>query len=413
MTSDRHILHVDMDAFFASIEQRDHPEWRGKPVVVGAGPHERGVVATCSYEARKFGIHSAMPSREAGRRCPDAIFTPGNHAIYAAVSRQVFAIFERYTPLVEPVSVDEAFLDVSGALRLFGSPATIATCIRADLRRELGITGSVGIAHNLFLAKLASDLNKPDGQAVVPRDPEGVKALLAPLPVRRLWGVGKTTAEVLQRAGLSSIGDIQRLRADALARLVGASLAAHLGRLAVGQDDRELTFEWEEKSISREHTYGEDTLRRDVLVETLRELAEDVGRQVRQSAHFATVARLKLRWSDFRTITRQRPFVTPSRDDFTFREMADALFAAAYDGAPVRLIGFGVTGFTDTRRDQLQLFDDPTPLRDKRESICRAVDELRERLGPNAVRLGREPRQEPAMASGHGCAGVGPRPSQT
>jgi nucleotidyltransferase/DNA polymerase involved in DNA repair len=385
---DRHILHVDMDAFFASIEQRDHPEWRGKPVVVGAGPHERGVVSTCSYEARKFGIHSAMPSREAGRRCPHAIFTPGNHALYAAVSQQVFAVFGRYTPFVEPVSVDEAFLDVSGSLRLFGPPETIAASIRGDLRRELGITGSVGIAHNMFLAKLASDMRKPDGQTVVPRDPADVRAFLAPLPVRRLWGVGKTTAELLQGAGLTTIGDIQRMPPDALSRWVGNSLANHLARLAVGHDERDLTFEWEEKSISRENTFGEDTRDSALLADTLRELADDVGRQVRQSGHFATVARLKLRWSDFRTITRQRPFVAPARDDFTFREMAESLFEAAYDGAAVRLIGFGVTGFTDVRSDQLLLFDDPTPLRDKRENVCSAVDSLRERLGSDAVRLG-------------------------
>lgn len=343
------------------------------------------------------GAEVRHPLRDAVARgrpsLPHAIFTPGNHALYAAVSRQVFDILERYTPLVEPVSVDEAFLDVTGALRLFGPPARIAERIRADLRRELGITGSVGIAHNMFLAKLASDLHKPDGQTVVPRDPEGVRAFLAPLPVRRLWGVGVATAEVLRNAGLATIADIQRLGPAALRRLVGDGLAAHLARLAAGDDDRDLTFGWIEKSISREHTFGEDTRDDALLVDTLRELAEDVGRQVRQSGNFATVARLKLRWSDFRTITRQRPFVAPSHDDFTFREMAELLYRAAYDGAAVRLIGFGVTGFTDERRDQLLLFDDPAPLRDKREAVCRAVDALREKLGSHAVSLGRIPER--------------------
>lgn len=385
---DRTILHVDMDAFFAAIEQRDHPEWRGRPVVVGAGPNERGVVATCSYEARKFGIHSAMPSREAGRRCPDAIFVPVNGPRYATVSRQVFGIFERYTPLVEPVSIDEAFLDVTGARRLFGPPESLAERIRSDLRNELGLTGSVGIAHNLFLAKLASDMRKPDGQTLVPRDAEGVRAFLAALPVRRLWGVGSATAEILARAGLRTIGDIQRATPTGLTRLLGAALATHLLRLAVGHDDRELTLEWAEKSISREHTFAEDVVREDLLRATLRSLADDVGRQVRQGGTFATVARLKLRWSDFRTITRQRPFVSPSHDDFTFREMAEALLDAAFDRQPIRLIGFGVTGFTEARLDQLSLFDDPTPVRDKRERLCRAVDALRNQLGHEAVRLG-------------------------
>jgi len=388
---ERHILHVDMDAFYASIEQRENPAWRGKPVVVGSNPGERGVVATCSYEARQFGIHSAMSSREAGRRCPHAIFTPGNYALYEAVSRQVFAIFERYTPLVEPLSIDEAFLDISGSLRLFGSPAEIAAAIRADLRRELQITGSVGIAHNMFLAKLASDMQKPDGQTAVPRDPREVCEFLAPLPVRRLWGVGPATAEILHRASLHTIRDIQQCSLTRLRQLIGDSLANHISRLALGEDLREVDPTSVEKSVSREHTYDNDTADRSLLETTLRELADDVGRQVRQGGRFATVARLKLRWSDFTTITRQRPFDTPAIDDFTFREAALQLFEEAYQDRKVRLIGFGVSGFTGSRSSQMLLFDDPAPLRDKREKICATVDALRASLGSSVVSIGPSP----------------------
>ncbi len=385
----RRILHIDMDAFFAAIEQRDHPEWRGRPVIVGAGPNERGVVSTCSYEARRYGVRSAMPSREAARRCPHAIFTPGDMQRYAAVSRQVFDLFERFTPMVEPVSVDEAFLDVTGAQRLFGPAEQIAATIRNALRTDLGLTGSAGIAGNPFLAKLASELNKPDGQTLVPDDPEAIRAFLAPLSVRRLWGVGPVTAERLASAGLQTIGDVQNSSAPRLAQFVGARPAEALQRLANGLDERELTLEWSELSISREHTFATDVHQRDRLRTTLVELADEVARRVRSRHQFATLGRLKLRWADYRTITRQRPLVSPAADDFTFRDLALALFESAYDGNPIRLIGFGVTQFVTHRSDQLDLFDDRTSLRDKRERICQALDGLRDRFGPGVVRLGK------------------------
>ncbi|MBQ3811143.1 MAG: DNA polymerase IV, partial [Kiritimatiellae bacterium] len=206
----RSILHVDMDAFFASVEQRDRPELRGRPVIVGAGPHERGVVSTCSYEARRFGVHSAMPSREAFRLCPQGVFLPPDGARYMAASAKVFGIFDRYTPLVQGLSCDEAFLDVSGAEKLFGDAVSIARRIRADIAGELHLTASVGVATNKFLAKVASDLNKPDGLTVVPEDAEGIRAFLAPLPVGRIFGVGRVTGEALAAAGIRTIGDLQR-----------------------------------------------------------------------------------------------------------------------------------------------------------------------------------------------------------
>ena len=215
----RVILHVDMDAFYAAIEQRDHPEYRGKPVVVGAQPNQRGVVATASYEARVYGIHSAMSSQDAGRRCPHAVFLPPDLPRYKEVSRQVFAIFERYTPLVQGLSIDEAFLDVSGSRRLFGSGQDIARRIKADLQRELGLSGSIGVAPNKFLAKLGSEYRKPDGLTVLPFERAGIVAFLRPLPVTRLWGVGKVTRQAFDRAALYTIGDIQIGRASCRERV--------------------------------------------------------------------------------------------------------------------------------------------------------------------------------------------------
>ena len=397
-------LHVDMDAFFASIEQRDHPEWRGKPVIVGAPPDQRGVVSTCSYEARVFGVHSAMPSREAGRLCPHGIFVPGDHAKYAAVSRQVFDIFERFTPWVEPVSIDEAFLDVSGATTLFGPPETIAESIRAAIRKELELTASVGVAPNMFLAKLASDAHKPDGLTVVPDDPAGIRAFLDPMPVRRLWGVGGSTAERLLAFGCRTVRDLREMSEDVLASCLGSrSGAQHLRRLSRGEDDRTLTMEFQEKSISREHTYPRDEPSRAVLEATLRDIADDVGRRLRADGRRASVGRLKIRWGDFRTATRQRPFVVPTRDDLTFREMALRLLDDVYDHRPIRLIGFGVTGLlgddesVGSGATQLLLFDEPSaaspdvPVRDKRESLCRTLDDIRRRMGTDSVRLGSVP----------------------
>ncbi len=402
-------LHVDMDAFFASVEQRDHPEWRGKPVIVGALPTERGVVSTCSYEARKYGVRSAMPSREAGRLCPHGIFLHGDYRKYSAVSHQVFAIFERYTPLVEPVSIDEAFLDVSGATLLFGPPETIAEDIRAAIRKEVGLTASAGVAPNMFLAKLASDLHKPDGLTVVPDDPAGILAFLDPLPVKRIWGVGESTATRLAAFGCRTVRDLREMSDDVLVSCLGsAAYAAHLKRLSRGEDDRRLVTEWQEKSISREHTYPVDEPSRAVLEATLRDIADDVGRRVRADGRRATVGRLKIRWGDFRTATRQRPFAMPSVDDLTFREMALALLDDVYDGRPIRLIGFGVTGLREETKDegaalssdtsaarQMLLFGDsgepsqPDPVaHDKRENLCQALDAIRERLGTDAVRLG-------------------------
>lgn len=384
---ERCILHIDMDAFFAAVEQRDHPAWRGHPVIVGAPPDCRGVVSTCSYEARKFGVRSAMPSREAFRRCPQAVFVQPDMERYAHVSQQVFAILTRFTPLVEPVSVDEAFLDVSGARRLFGGGQEIAAKLRATIRAELGLSASVGIAHNKFLAKLGSEHAKPDGLFVVPSERGALLAFLAALEVGALWGVGKVTGAALRQAGFNTVADLQHGDRAVLNRLLGETLAAHLHALSLGEDPRPLELNFEEKSLSKEHTFAHDCTDRAVVRETLKDLVDEVGRRLRASAHFASVGRIKLRWADFKTITRQAPFNAPACDDFTLRELAMRLFDAERLTSPVRLIGFGVSGLCAERRQQPSLFD-TTPEKniEKREKLCRTVDSINAKIGHGAVK---------------------------
>ncbi len=386
----RVFLHVDMDAFYASIEQRDHPEYRGKPVVVGAPPHQRGVVATASYEARVFGIHSAMPSREAGQRCPHAVFLPPDMPRYEMVSAQIFAIFDRYTPFVEGLSIDEAFLDVTGSRRLYGAGEEIGRRIKADIRSELALTCSVGVAPNKFLAKLGSEYEKPDGLTVLPFDPQAIVAFLRPLPVTRLWGIGKVTRQAFDRAALHTIGDVQDAPLPLLQSVVGPHSAAHLRALAFGEDPREIELDIREKTISREHTYLHDERSRAVLDRTLFELVEDVARRLRADGRLATGGRLKIRWKDFETFTRQRPFPRPTRIEEDLQTLAQALFRDVALEQPIRLIGFGVTGLTEhDRARQLDLFDLPVETRSKKEKLDQTVDQIRKKHGPAAIRRAR------------------------
>ena len=384
----RVILHVDMDAFFTSVEQHDRPELKGAPVVVGAPPDRRGVVAAASYEARRFGIRSAMPSREAGRRCPHAVFLPPRMKRYEDVSRQVFAILERFTPFVEPLSIDEAFLDVTGARRLHGSGPAIAAKIRAAIRAETGLTASVGVAPNKFLAKMASDMHKPDGLTVVSSGPAEIRAFLAPLPVGRLWGVGRVTQAHLERAGLYTIGDLQRADPERMRRILGAHGAAHLRRLAMGEDDRDVQTEWEEKSISREHTFDEDCANRGEVEATLLGLVDSVGRRLRAAGRHASTARLKLRWGDFRTLTRQQPLQPPCCDDFRLRAVAMEMFTRIDPQKPVRLIGFGVCGF-DRPASQPDLFGNVAAAEGRRERLSLVMDEIRREYGGDSIGLAR------------------------
>ncbi|MDA0576559.1 MAG: DNA polymerase IV [Verrucomicrobia bacterium] len=383
---DRTILHVDMDAFFAAVEQHDHPELRGKPVIVGAPPDQRGVVCAASYEARKFGIHSAMPSRDAGRLCPQAVFLPVNGKRYRDVSRQIFTILERFTPYIEPLSIDEAFLDVSGAGRLFGDGPVVAQRIKDAIVAETGLTASVGVAGNKFLAKLASDLHKPDGLTVVPAAREGILAFLAPLPVTRIWGVGRVTAQMLEQGGIRCIGELQAVSEQTLASIVGKHAACHLRLLAYGEDGRDIETERVEKSISREHTFARDCSDGAVVARTLADLVEDVGRSLREAHVYAAVVHLKLRWQGFKTITRQRALPHACCDDITLRRTAEALLAAEPLKQPVRLVGFGVSKLSDRTEQQLSLLGDDNASDPRRERLSRTVDTIRQRHGRGSIR---------------------------
>ena len=371
-----------MDAFFASVELLHHPEWRGKPVIVGSGPHERGVVSTCSYEARKFGVHSAMPSRTAYERCPHAIFVRPNMHLYQEVSDKVFEIFGHYTPFIEGVSIDEAFLDISGTIHLYGSARTLGEALRREIRETCGVTCSVGIAPNRLLAKIGPELNKPDGLTLMPFEPDEIARFLAPRPLGILWGIGKKTAAALRPYGLNTCGDLQRTPAARLEKILGSRSAAEsLKDQALGRASDVVNYEpADEKSVSREHTFDEDTSDRGEIRAKLLELVEEVGHRFRAVPRWARTARIKLRDAGFNTITRQAAFDLPARDDITFREKALALF----DREPitsVRLVGFGVTNFQDTPDDLgPTLF--PTPedgRRQKRERLSATLDALRDR----------------------------------
>ncbi len=379
------ILHVDMDAFFASVEQMDHPELRGKPVVVGAPPDKRGVVSAASYEARKFGIHSAMPSREAYRRCPDAVFRPVNGRRYSEVSRQIQDIFEEFTPFVEPISIDEAFLDVTGSLRLFGSGVDIAVKIKETIKERIGLIASVGVACNKFLAKLASDLDKPDGLTVVPANRADIIKFLAPLPVGRIWGVGKVMEAHLVDAGIKTIGQLQQITETELEYIAGKHSAGFLRRLAMGEDARDISLERIDKSISKEHTFEYDCDSAEEIKKILADLVDNVGYRLRQSEKFAGMARLKIRWQGFKTITRQRTFNNPVCDDFSLRKMAYEIFDNEVLIKPVRLIGFGVGKLTESVPQQLDLFDN---IEDKgrKEKLSRTVDDIRKKLGYESIK---------------------------
>ncbi len=388
---ERVILHVDMDAFFAAVEQLDNPALRGCPVVVGAPADQRGVVAAASYEARRFGIRSAMPSGEAARRCPEAVFVAPRRERYQEVSATVFAIFERFTPLVEPLSIDEAFLDVTGAQSLFGSGPEIAQTIRRVIREETGLTASVGVAVNKFLAKLASDMNKPDGITVVPVTREGILAFLAPLPVGRIWGVGVVLQRRLNDAGFMTIADLQQSTVRTLEPVVGLHVAEHLLRLAYGEDSRELQAVQDEKSISKEHTFSRDVRDKERLERALLGLVDEVGMRLRAKGRYAGLARLKLRWHSFKTITRQQPILPPCCDDAALRAAALALLRSEITGqhAAVRLIGFGVSDLQDRPPEQLSLFGGEDAERRKHERLSHSVDQLRQRYGVDAVVRGR------------------------
>jgi len=374
----RTILHVDLDAFFASVEQRDRPELRGRPVIVGGGgPTDRGVVSAASYEARRFGVHSAMPLRRAGRLCPDGVFLPVDGAKYQRVSREVMAILRRYTPLVEPLSIDEAFLDVTGSRALFGDGQSVGRTIKSAVRVELGLTISVGVASTKLVAKIASDLRKPDGLVVVVPGDEA--AFLAPLAISRLWGVGPRTAAALRDYGVMTIGDLAGLPADVLIRRFGKH-GASLADRARGIDPDPVEDPEAAKSIGHEHTFDVDTSDRETIERTLLAMADGVAGRLRASGVKAGTIAVKVRDSSFRTITRQRTLDEPT--DLTEPIWRTALELAAPEVRGIRVRLLGVTASNLGAPDQLPLFG---PLDDRRRRAVEAADRLRRRYGERAV----------------------------
>ena len=376
---DRAILHVDLDAFFAAVEQRDRPELRGKPVVVGGGgPNQRGVVSTASYEARRYGIHSAMPLREAGRRCPHAVFLPVNGRKYLAVSREVMAILRRYTPLVEPISIDEAFLDVSGSRELFGDGPAIAHSIKEAVRDEVRLTISVGVATTKLVAKIASDLEKPDGLVVVPPGHEA--EFLAPLDISRLWGVGAKTATVLREYGVRTMGDLAALPVDLLERRFGKH-GATLADRARGIDAARVVGEGEAaKSVGHEHTFDVDTSDREEIERTLLAMADGVAGRLRASGVRASTVTVKIRDSSFRTITRQRTLPEPTDLTEPIYRVALELARPEVRGLRIRLLGVSASHLGE--REQLGMFPSDDP---RRRRAIEAADRLRRRYGERAV----------------------------
>jgi len=385
------ILHVDLDAFFAAVEQRDRPELIGRPVIVGGDPRARGVVSAASYEARAFGVHSAMPLRTAAALCPGGAFLPVDGAKYRRESRRVMEILGRFTPLLEQVSIDEAFLDVAGSEALFGPPEAIARRIRAEVRGEVGLTASVGAATTKLVAKVASDLRKPDGLVVVPPGEEA--AFLAPLPIRRLWGVGEQTRVVLAEYGVRTIGDLAELPVDVLVRRLGAH-AATLHERARGIDPSPVTGDVAAKSVSHEHTFDVDTADADVIERTLLALSEGVASRLRAGGVRAATVAVKVRDSSFHTVTRQRTLAEPT-------DLADPIFRAALElvrpearGRRIRLLGVGAHGLGEPAQMGLFATEDP-----RRRKATEAQDEIRRKFGSGALtraRLLGDPLADPS-----------------
>lgn len=393
------ILHVDLDAFYASVEQLADPTLRGRPVVVG-GLGGRGVVAAASYEARRFGIHSAMPTAHARRACPDAVFLAPRFDAYAAASKDVMAIFRSVTPLVEPISMDEAFLDVRGARRLHGDGPTIARRLRERVRDETGLTASVGVASTKMLAKIVSDLAKPDGMVVVELGRE--LEVLHPLPVERLWGVGPATQRRLSRYAVTTIGDLAALPEATLVSTLGAAQGRHLHALAWNRDARGVEPNRVVKSIGHEETFPRDLLDRAVLEHEIVRLADKVAARLRSAHRVARTVQLKLRYADFRTITRSRTLAEPTDLALDLARTATELLRDVDLGAGIRLLG--VTGQQLEPAEAVQTalaLDGPTSPsasatdHEQRSKLERTVDAVRERYGDDSVVPARFASNEP------------------
>ncbi len=392
------ILHLDLDAFYASVEQLDDPGLRGRPVIVG-GTSGRGVVCAASYEARRFGVRSAMPTVEARRRCPEGVFLPPRFERYGELSRAVFAVYRRYTPLVEPLSLDEAFLDVTGSRALHGEPEPIARKVKSEVREGTGLTVSAGVADCKMAAKIASDLGKPDGLVVVP--PGTTAAFLTPLPVSRIWGVGKVTEQALRALGIGTIGELARFPEQVLAERFGTQ-GAHMRALARGDDPRPVVPDEEARSIGAEDTFERDLAGEDALLPQLLDQCVRVARRLREAALRGRVVTLKVKYADFEQLTRRSTLPRPTDDAREiYRSIREDLARAGLD-RPVRLTGVTVSGFAagEAEPDQMGLFgEDPAGRQGddqaRRAALNAAIDALADRFGEGAVKPATLAEREP------------------
>lgn len=385
MLKARQILHIDMDAFYASVEQLDNPDLKGKAVLVGGSVKQRGVVAACSYQARKFGIHSAMPMSQAIRLCPKAIVLPVRMSRYVELSEQIHKIFYDYSPEIEPISLDEAFIDVTGSLKLFGSAEKIGREIKTRIKQELGLIASVGIAPNKFLAKLASDLDKPDGFIVITE--ENKQLIIDPLPVSRIWGIGKVTTKALNSIGVTTINQLRNARIDTLKSILG-NQAEEIQKLAQAMDDREVVSDRQAKSISQEETFAEDIIDKDILAITLHSQVEQVAQRLRvQNLQGKTIA-LKLRFSNFKTITRSYSLDTPTNTTAILMEQSEKLFNQWYNksASKLRLLGFGVSGLSLQGSGQQSLFYEPE--NEKQKKLDEVYDKIKHKFGDDVLKRG-------------------------
>jgi len=385
MLTARHILHIDMDAFYASVEQLDGPELEGKAVLVGGSVKQRGVVAACSYEARKFGIHSAMPTSQAIRLCPQAVVLPVRMSRYIELSEQIHEIFNNYSPDIEPISLDEAFIDVTGSLKLFGSAEKIGREIKNRIKQELGLAASVGVAPNKFLAKLASDLDKPDGFVIITE--ENKQQIIDPLAVSRIWGIGKVTTKALDSRGVTTIKQLRTASVSVLKAVLG-NQAEDIQKLAQGIDDREVVSDRRAKSISQEETFPEDIIDKDVLAITLHGQIEQVAQRLRAQKLQGKTITMKLRFSNFKTITRSCSLDNPTNITAILSEQGEKLFMQWYNrsASKLRLLGFGVSGLSQEGSGQQLLFSEPED--EKQKKLDDIYDKIKQKFGDDALKRG-------------------------
>lgn len=379
------ILHIDMDAFYASVEERDQPDLRGKPVIVGGTPENRGVVAAANYIARGFGIHSAMAAARAKRLCPNGIFLPSRIGYYAQISESIRQVFLNYTPQIEPLSLDEAFLDVSGSERLFGSSIEIGQQIKQRIQDELQLTASVGVAPNKLLAKIASDLEKPDGFVVV--EPERVQSFLDPLPVERIWGVGRVTAQVFRKLGVLTIQDVRALPLHVLKQNFHDQ-GQHLWELSRGIDGRPIVSEREAKSISHEITFDLDIDNKETLRACVIDLADQVSGRLRARQLRGRTVHLKVRFSDFTSLTRSKTIAQSTCTSSEIWKAAETMFVTRLpaEHLPVRLLGIGISGLEHKLDRQPFLFTDEDAIT---QSILDATsDQIKKRFGAASLSRG-------------------------